>query len=273
MGLPDDRVETEKLVGNKRNLTPTDVLLKLWARTGVFIGNYIGWGKDNSTPDAKGKTRSASNILCNTPLRVLIGYLRYFWGTHANKSNAQLIKEARKYKIDTYDVHKIALIGTSDDDYESYIDKCKAYKSELIKRESAWRAWADQFLAEYNGEYTIATREEVVHLCTTSQGLTKNEAYVLAYFNDITAKEKRSRSMFNSLSTATRKEYTFTMLLCGYMPIVRHSQGNGRPEIAGWIDTKAKARDVNNHYSMCILDNIPSQFKEDCRRRLSIFKK
>lgn len=271
--LPDDRVEAEKLVGNKRNLTPTDVLLKLWARTGVFIGNYIGWGKDNSTPDTKGKTRTASNVLCNTPLRVLIGYLRYFWGTHANKSNAQLIKEARKYKIDTYDVHKIALIGTSDDNYESYIDKCKAYKSELIKRESAWRAWAGQFLTEYNGEYAIATREEVVHLCTTSQGLTENEAYVLAYFNDITAKEKRSKNMFNSLSTATRKEYTFTMLLCGYMPIVRHSQGNGRPEIAGWIDTKAKARDVNNHYSMCILDNIPSQFKEDCRRRLSIFKK
>ena len=271
--LPDDRVEAEKLVGNKRNLTPTDVLLKLWARTGVFIGNYIGWGKDNSTPDTKGKTRSASNVLCNTPLRVLIGYLKYFWGTHANKSNAQLIKEARKYKIDTYDVHKIALIGTSDDDYESYIDKCKAYKSELIKRESAWRAWANQFLTEYNGEYAIATREEVVHLCTTSQSLTKNEAYVLAYFNDITAKEKRSRSMFNSLSTATRKEYTFTMLLCGYMPIVRHSQGNERPEIAGWIDTKAKARDVNSHYSMCVLDNIPSQFKEDCRRRLSIFKK
>ena len=271
--LPDDRVEAEKLVGNKRNLTPTDVLLKLWARTGVFIGNYIGWDKDNSTPDIKGKPRTASNVLCNTPLRVLIGYLKYFWGTHANKSNAQLIKEARKYKIDTYDVHKIALIGTSDDDYESYIDKCKAYKSELIKRESAWRAWADQFLTEYNGEYAIATREEVVHLCTTSQGLTENEAYVLAYFNDITAKEKRNRSMFNSLSAATRKEYTFTMLLCGYMPIVRHSRGNERPEIVGWIDTKAKARDVNNHYSMCILDNIPSQFKEDCRRRLSIFKK
>lgn len=53
--LPDDRVEAEKLVGNKRNLTPTDVLLKLWARTGVFIGNYIGWGKDNSTPDTKVK--------------------------------------------------------------------------------------------------------------------------------------------------------------------------------------------------------------------------
>lgn len=271
--LPDDRVEAEKLVGNKRNLTPTDVLLKLWARTGVFIGNYIGWGKDNSNPDIKGKTRTASNVLCNTPLRVLIGYLKYFWDTHANKSNAQLIKEARKYKIDTYDVHKIALIGTSDDNYESYIDKCKAYKSELIKRESAWRAWADQFLAEYNGEYAIATREEVVHLCTTSQSLTKNEAYVLAYFNDITAKEKRSRSMFNSLSAATRKEYTFTMLLCGYMPIVRHSRGNERPEIVGWIDTKAKARDINSHYSMCVLDNIHSQFKEDCRRRLSIFKK
>ena len=271
--LPDDRVEAEKLVGNKRNLTPTDVLLKLWARTGVFIGNYIGWGKDNSNPDIKGETRTASNVLCNTPLRVLLGYLKYFWGTHANKSNAQLIKEARKYKIDTYDVHKIALIGTSDDDYESYIDKCKAYKSELIKRESAWRVWADQFLTEYNGEYAIATREEVVHLCTTSQSLTKNEAYVLAYFNDTTAKERRSRSMFNSLSAATRKEYTFTMLLCGYMPIVRHSNGNGWPEIAGWIDTKAKAGDVNNHYSMCVLDDIPSQFKEDCRHRLAIFKK
>lgn len=271
--LPNDRVEAEKLVGNKRNLTPTDVLLKLWARTGVFIGNYIGWGKDGATPDTKGKTKPAENIVSNTPLRVLIGYLKYFWDTHENKSNAQLIKEARKYKIDTYDVHKIALIGTSDDDYEHYINKCKAYKSELIRRESAWRAWADQFLAEYNGEYAIATREEVVHLCTTSQGLTKNEASVLSYFNDITAKEKRSKSMFNSLSAATRKEYALTMLLCGYMPIVRRSSGNGWPEIAGWIDTKAKAGDVNNHYSMCILDNIPSQFKEDCRHRLAIFKK
>lgn len=271
--LPNDRVEAEKLVGNKRNLTPTDVLLKLWARTGVFIGNYIGWGKDGATPDAKGKTKPAENIVSNTPLRVLIGYLKYFWDTHENKSNAQLIKEARKYKIDTYDVHKIALIGTSDDDYEHYIDKCKAYKSELIKRESAWRAWADQFLTEYNGEHAIATREEVVHLCTTSQSLTKNEAYVLSYFNDITAKEKRSKGGFNSLSAATRKEYALTMLLCGYMPIVRRSSGNGWPEIAGWIDTKAKAGDVNNHYSMCILDDIPSQFKEDCRHRLAIFKK
>lgn len=271
--LPNDRVETEKLVGNKRNLTPTDVLLKLWARTGVFIGNYIGWGKDGGTPDTKGKTKPAENIVSNTPLRVLIGYLKYFWDTHENKSNAQLIKEARKYKIDTYDVHKIALIGTSDDDYEHYIDKCKAYKSELIKRESAWRAWADQLLTEYNGEYAIATREEVVHFCTTSQTLTKNEAYVLAYFNDTAAKEKRSRSLFNSLSIVTRKEYALTMLLCGYMPIVRRSNGNGWPEIAGWINTKANASDFKSHDSMCVLDDIPPEFKEDCRHRLAIFKK